>query len=383
MPDRDYSNQPRILWNIKANEVLIEALKLSPQSDHNCRWMAQLEEANEALKSRSLLYEPFQLWYRKYNPDQPRVSAGNPDGGRRHSNRMRLTEGGAIGKNRMALLPEEGASVGALPAKKPDIGPKAPDGTPVRPAQADSDNPQRYTVDDEEEVPKGIGHQSRHVAQDEALKARMRTDYRQWPTPGGKATEWAEAYGSFDNQINANDMVNRVLQNNRELVDAVANGELDAATLNMRFGHPTGREAYRPKSNSYSYMRTTFNVRVRIEHDKRTKRGYPREDSNAMQRRAIGAQAMKIPPEFPELCVWFNPAILDAFPEVTDRFAFALGNITDQQQQVIKAFILDVLENVHDSEELNRIWRAADSNILFSNDDGIRDFLAEIVRRIG
>jgi HK97 family phage prohead protease len=81
MPDKDYSNQHRLLWNIKANEVLIEALKRSPQSEYNCRWLARLKEENAELKSHSTLYEPFQIWYRKYNPDQPRVSAGNPDGG--------------------------------------------------------------------------------------------------------------------------------------------------------------------------------------------------------------------------------------------------------------------------------------------------------------
>jgi hypothetical protein len=92
---------------------------------------------------------------------------------------------------------------------------------------------------------------------------------------------------------------------------------------------------------------------------------------------------VKIPAEFPELCQWFDPVMLGAFPEVKDRFAFALKHINAQQQQVVKAFILDVLENVHDSEELNRIWRAARSNTVFTSDDGLRAFLQEVVRRIG
>ncbi len=91
---------------------------------------------------------------------------------------------------------------------------------------------------------------------------------------------------------------------------------------------------------------------------------------------------MKVPSEFPELCQWFNPFILEAYPEVEDRFSFALSHVNDQQKQVIKEFALDVLENVHDSDELNSIWRAAHANIVFSHDDGIRAFLAEIVRRI-
>lgn len=91
---------------------------------------------------------------------------------------------------------------------------------------------------------------------------------------------------------------------------------------------------------------------------------------------------MKIPPEFPELCIWFDPQILAAFPEVEDKFAFALEHVTPQQQQVIKHFILDVLKNVDDSRELNRIWQGANSNTRFDSDDGIRMYLEEIVRRI-
>ncbi|WP_271893216.1 hypothetical protein [Candidatus Phyllobacterium onerii] len=91
---------------------------------------------------------------------------------------------------------------------------------------------------------------------------------------------------------------------------------------------------------------------------------------------------MKIPPEFPEMCVWFNPSILAAFPEVKDEFAFALSQVTAQQRQVIKQFLSDVLENVHDSKELNVIWRAANSNCRFDSDEDLRVFLAEIVRRI-
>ncbi|WP_245418964.1 hypothetical protein [Phyllobacterium endophyticum] len=147
MPDKDYSNQHRLLWNIKANEVLIEALKRSPQSDYNCRWLARLRDENAELKGPSTLYEPFQIWYRKYNPDQPRVSAGNPDGGQ-------WTDGGGGGGGGQPLTQEAfdqrsggpkekpdgtgsrgGRFGGALPAKTPDTGAKAPDGTPVQPVQ--------------------------------------------------------------------------------------------------------------------------------------------------------------------------------------------------------------------------------------------------------
>ncbi|PSH60527.1 hypothetical protein FY050_16150 [Phyllobacterium endophyticum] len=60
---------------------MIEALKRSPPREHNLLWLGSLAQENSELKSRSLLYEPFQIWVKKYNPDQPRVPAGNLDGG--------------------------------------------------------------------------------------------------------------------------------------------------------------------------------------------------------------------------------------------------------------------------------------------------------------
>ncbi|WP_271893218.1 colicin E3/pyocin S6 family cytotoxin [Candidatus Phyllobacterium onerii] len=58
-----------------------------------------MKEENAELKSHSTLYEPFQIWYRKYNPDQPRVSAGNADGGQ-------WTEGGGGGASGKPLSQE-------------------------------------------------------------------------------------------------------------------------------------------------------------------------------------------------------------------------------------------------------------------------------------
>jgi HK97 family phage prohead protease len=165
MPDRDYSNQHRLLWNIKANEVLIEALKRSPQSDYNSRWLARLREENVELKRHSTLYEPFQIWYRKYSPDQPRVPAGNSDGGQwtdggggggggggaGGGSPLRSGQGDADTTRRKPLAqgefdsrwsgvkekPEGAGSRGGrfgggvAIAKNPATGPQAPDGTPA------------------------------------------------------------------------------------------------------------------------------------------------------------------------------------------------------------------------------------------------------------
>ncbi|PSH60781.1 hypothetical protein CU100_07570 [Phyllobacterium endophyticum] len=129
MPDRDYSNQHRLLWNIKANEVLIEALKRSPQSDYNCRWLARLRDENAELKGHSTLYEPFQIWYRKYNPDQPRVSAGNPDGGQ-------WTDGGGGGGGGQPLSQEAFDRRSGGAREKPENAAASTANTAKTPAQA-------------------------------------------------------------------------------------------------------------------------------------------------------------------------------------------------------------------------------------------------------
>ncbi|MDR6633751.1 hypothetical protein J2X72_002551 [Phyllobacterium sp. 1468] len=144
------SHELKILWNIKANEVLIEALKRSPPREHNLLWLASLAQENSELKSRSLLYEPFQIWVRKYNPDQPRVPAGSSDGGQWTDD-----GGGGSGKpltqeafdrrwgtaskpaSETRIVSGHGRFVGGVAlAKTPGTGPKAPDGTPVQLAQS-------------------------------------------------------------------------------------------------------------------------------------------------------------------------------------------------------------------------------------------------------
>ncbi len=71
-----YTHQPRLLWNIKANELLLSALKQAAPSDYNCRWIENLEAETLELKRRSTLYETFQHWLSlKFDPNQRRVPA--------------------------------------------------------------------------------------------------------------------------------------------------------------------------------------------------------------------------------------------------------------------------------------------------------------------
>ena len=74
--------------------------------------------------------------------------------------------------------------------------------------------------------------------------------------------------------MQANDFVNQTLRENRQRVDAVATGREPKATLEKRFGYVTGYEAYRDLPDSESRIRNTYGVRVVIEHDTRSERGY-------------------------------------------------------------------------------------------------------------
>lgn len=180
-----------------------------------------------------------------YNPNRPRVPAGNPDGG-------------------FDLL-----------GPRYDTG-RREEGEHVRVA-GEGDDPRRYSVAlDEEEEAKGIGHTiNRHVDQtDAALMGRMRLDYYRFDTASLTIIHYGEAYGSFRDKGQANDFTNQVLQSNKAMVDEAASGKEPKAVLEKCFGYPTGREAYRPGEESEPYMRTTYAVRVVIEHDKRSWRGY-------------------------------------------------------------------------------------------------------------
>jgi Phage portal protein/Bacterial CdiA-CT RNAse A domain len=132
-------------------------------------------------------------------------------------------------------------------------------------------NPRQYSVNLSEEEVDG-GHTIRdHVRKsDEYLLGEVRrVRWALGPFVGGRKQE-----GSFLSLEAANDFVNQVLQGNQALVDRVANGEVETATLNRRFGYITGKEAYRASGNEEPYIRPTYGVRVVIRHDQRSPRGY-------------------------------------------------------------------------------------------------------------
>jgi hypothetical protein len=109
---------------------------------------------------------------------------------------------------------------------------------------------------------------------DDSLIDWLNSDYKRIRTGNLEITEFPEAEGAFRSREDANDLVNQVLQRNKDKVDQVAAGKLDYAKLQHRFGSVTGREAFRPNGDSEPYIRDTYSVRVVIRHDKRSWRGY-------------------------------------------------------------------------------------------------------------
>lgn len=177
------------------------------------------------------------LVLRAYNPNQPRVPAGQPDAGQWTS--------------------ESDSGVGQR------IG----DGQVIL---TSADNDPRYTVLLEEEEARGGHTIRRHVARtDEELIRRVRRD-RGW-LPGLTYSRYRD--GSFDTTRDANDLVNRTLERNSDLVHSVVTGQQEDAFLTSRFGYRTGREAYRTE-DSEPYIRGTYSVGVYILRDPRSRRGF-------------------------------------------------------------------------------------------------------------
>jgi hypothetical protein len=199
----------------------------------------------------------------KYSPDQPRVPAGNSDGGQ-------WTRGGESGGG-------DGAGHDAGGNDGQVLSDVTPDSIIPGAQYAENATPRKYSVVlADEEAPKGIGHAiSRHVGKsDDELMNIVRTDWTRRTIGRFEITDFRLAHGSFPSIESANDFVNRTLEDNREKVDEVASGRKDAETLDKRFGYPTGREAIRPTGDSQPYLRDTYGARVIINHDPRIERGY-------------------------------------------------------------------------------------------------------------
>jgi hypothetical protein len=169
-----------------------------------------------------------------FNPDQPRVPAGSPDGGQ-------WTDEGAAG---------------------------AP-GT--RYAQGGGQS--GYPIDLQEEERLGGHPISAHVGKSEAyLKERVRQEAAMIVDRGDHFR--GLGVGSFTSLESANRLVNSTIAQNQTIVDEVARGEQGRAFLSSRFSSRTGYEAYLSTYHSQPFMQDTYGVGVVILRDPRAEKGF-------------------------------------------------------------------------------------------------------------
>lgn len=178
-------------------------------------------------------FQRLRLSLRAYHADQPRVPAGNPNGGQ-------WTDGDA----------SDGSVSGD-------------DGQLVH---VSDEVDRRYPVLLSEEEVRG-GHTLRdHVGRtDEQMLFRVQSSKRKFPV----VTFGFRRDCSFESSDTANDFVNRTIARNSSEVDDAANGKEPEAFIASRFGSKTGREAY-TAGRLDPYRRTTYGVGVLIRHDPRS-----------------------------------------------------------------------------------------------------------------
>ncbi|WP_281024208.1 RNase A-like domain-containing protein [Methylocystis hirsuta] len=190
---------------------------------------------------------------RRYSPDQPRVPAGNSGGGQ-------WTGDGGGGDSGGGSLADRALDNELSSGRRTTL--------------AQNQDGRRYSVvlKDEE----GYGHTLRdHVnKEDRELMAEVEKERLRFTLPAISIISYSPAEGAFDSWESANDFVNRTLEANRELVDAVAEGRLQSASLKKNFGTRTGKEAFLSSGTAAPVVRNTFWVRVVIHADPMHPKGY-------------------------------------------------------------------------------------------------------------
>jgi hypothetical protein len=184
-----------------------------------------------------------------YNLGQPRVPAGQPDGGQWTSDNG--SEESATGDDAHLIL-------------------------------VSTEDDQKYKVDLRAEEGRGGHTLGRHVGKsDDELSERVRKS--QWRTlfyNGGERRD-----GSFSSIDSANSLVNATIDENRSEVDLVASGSSESVFIKKQFGYKTGREAYSNNEGAV-YVRDTYGVGVYLRHDPSSSRGsrvrtaYPRTEGD-------------------------------------------------------------------------------------------------------
>ena len=186
---------------------------------------------------------------RRYAPDQPRVPAGNPDGGQWTSGGG--FAGGSDFTNVAANFDRDaGGSV--------DFGFERIQHKP-------------FVIDLAEEQAQGGHPYSRHVNRSAEQLVR-RADHNRIGV--GKYGIWEDQFGSFTSLPAANSFVNETMARFTSVVEDVVSGKSKRAVVEAWFDRPTGYQSYRRRFHDKVVIRETTGVRVVIRHAPNLKKGF-------------------------------------------------------------------------------------------------------------
>lgn len=183
---------------------------------------------------------------RKFNPNQPRIPAGSPDGGQ-------WTDGGG--------------------------NPGSPDGWQWLDGDGNADvelvqyRSEGLPVDLLEERDLGGHAVERHVGRSDTSLLNAVNGAVDYARRNGDSTVGLTE-SSFSSLEAANKLVNATIARNRDKLQSVVDGELPKANLDAEFSSPTGREAYSRNERSQTMLSNTYGVRVVVVPDRAVSKGY-------------------------------------------------------------------------------------------------------------
>jgi HK97 family phage prohead protease len=232
-------------------QARVAAVKRAPVSiDHVIAQLARLKAHRAAERFEAKLLRL--ALEQRYAPDQPRVPAGSPEGGR-------WTSGGGSGaagspsSNDVALNNLPGAVSDAIDSIVTRIQERF------------------FNVDLAEDEAQGGHPLSRHgLRSPEKLIERANRNRLRL----GPVGRWEDRVGSFSSFAAANSFVNAALSKNAALVDEVISGKRSAAVIKVWFDRETGYESYRDGFRAPVVIRPTTGVLVVIRQAARLKKGF-------------------------------------------------------------------------------------------------------------
>ncbi len=194
----------------------------------------------------------------KYNPNQSRVPAGNPDGGQ-------WTDGGGGGDD------------GDDPFRDLPNSPNTADGDDRNPLLHLIGGRTGYPIDLLEEEESGGHTRKEHIGKSEQYLQGKLLESRY--NIGGRIFYGRKRYGSFPSLEAANKLVNSTIsQNLAAKIEPFVRGDflfsLPVLYVFGDFTSPTGYEAHAPNNRSQPAIRPTYSVTVRLVRSATHPRGY-------------------------------------------------------------------------------------------------------------